>query len=356
MTKMRRTTAIAGLGRGRPGSCRLQQQRQFSPPAAAAARPAAAARSTSTRASRCREPRRAQTKPMVNGIKLALAAGQQQGRPVDGELPRRSTTPPPRPASGTRARRRPNARKAASDPKAVYYMGEFNSGRQRGLDPDPQPGRAPAGEPGEHVRRPDDEPARQRSRASRRSTTRPGTAPTCGSCRIDSIQAAADLMAMKQAGCTKVAVANDKEAYGAGLATLLELEKGIYGVNDRQQHRDRPDRAELPLLRVDDQGPGSRLLLLRRHRLQRRGPDHQGRQRGAAQGQDLRRRRRLHGLLHEREEGRRPGRRIDPLIAVHGRDPGPGRLPGRQGLPGRLQGQVRRRRTPTRTRSTATRR
>jgi len=30
---------------------------------------------------------------------------------------------------------------------------------------------------------------------------------------IDSIQAAADLMAMKNAGCTKVAVANDKEAY-----------------------------------------------------------------------------------------------------------------------------------------------
>ena len=31
---------------------------------------------------------------------------------------------------------------------------------------------------------------------------------------------------MKQAGCTKVAVANDKEAYGAGLAALIELEKG----------------------------------------------------------------------------------------------------------------------------------
>ncbi len=37
-------------------------------------------------------------------------------------------------------------------------------------------------------------------------------------------------MAMKQAGCTKVAVANDREAYGTGLATLLELEKGMYGV------------------------------------------------------------------------------------------------------------------------------
>ncbi len=47
---------------------------------------------------------------------------------------------------------------------------------------------------------------------------------------IDSIQAASDLMAMKQAGCTKVAIANDKEAYGAGLATLLEREKGMYGV------------------------------------------------------------------------------------------------------------------------------
>jgi branched-chain amino acid transport system substrate-binding protein len=35
---------------------------------------------------------------------------------------------------------------------------------------------------------------------------------------------------MKKDGCTKVAVANDKEAYGAGLAQLLELEKGKYGV------------------------------------------------------------------------------------------------------------------------------
>src|SRR5262249_14677276 len=47
---------------------------------------------------------------------------------------------------------------------------------------------------------------------------------------IDSIQAAAGLIAMKNAGCTKVAVANDEEAYGGGLAALLELEKGFYGV------------------------------------------------------------------------------------------------------------------------------
>jgi branched-chain amino acid transport system substrate-binding protein len=36
---------------------------------------------------------------------------------------------------------------------------------------------------------------------------------------------------MKQAGCAKVALANDGESYGAGLATLLELEKRLYGVN-----------------------------------------------------------------------------------------------------------------------------
>jgi len=46
----------------------------------------------------------------------------------------------------------------------------------------------------------------------------------------DAIQAASDLIAMKEAGCTKVAVANDKEAYGAGLAALLEQEKGLYGM------------------------------------------------------------------------------------------------------------------------------
>ncbi len=47
----------------------------------------------------------------------------------------------------------------------------------------------------------------------------------------DSIQGAADLLAMRNAGCTRVAVANDREAYGAGLAQLLELEKGLYGVD-----------------------------------------------------------------------------------------------------------------------------
>ncbi len=170
----------------------------------------------------------AQTDPMVNGMRLALSqAGGKAGQwtvnytSLDDSTAAAGKWDPSQCAA--------NARKAASDPKVVYYMGEFNSGcsevsipilNQAGV---PQvspantyvglttnlPGSAP-GEPQKYY------PS--------------GTRTYLRIVPIDSIQAAADLIAMKDAGCTKVAVANDKEAYGAGLATLLELEKADYGV------------------------------------------------------------------------------------------------------------------------------
>ena len=170
----------------------------------------------------------AQTDPLVNGIKLALSqAGGKAGQftvnyqSLDDSTAAAGKWDPSQCAS--------DARKAASDSKTVYYIGEFNSGcsevsipilNQAGV---PQvspantyvglttnlPGSAP-GEPTKYYP------------SGKRTYLR--IVP------IDSIQAAADLQAMKNAGCTKVAVANDKEAYGAGLATLLELEKGFYGV------------------------------------------------------------------------------------------------------------------------------
>jgi branched-chain amino acid transport system substrate-binding protein len=170
----------------------------------------------------------AQTDPLVNGIKLALSqAGGKAGQftvnyqSLDDSTAAAGKWDPSQCAA--------NARKAASDSKTVYYIGEFNSGcsevsipilNQAGV---PQvspantyvglttnlPGSAP-GEPTKYYP------------SGKRTYLR--IVP------IDSIQAAADLQAMKNAGCTKVAVANDKEAYGAGLATLLELEKGFYGV------------------------------------------------------------------------------------------------------------------------------
>jgi branched-chain amino acid transport system substrate-binding protein len=165
---------------------------------------------------------------LVNGIQLALAqAGGKAGQwtvkytSLDDSTAAAGKWDPGQTAA--------NARKVAADPQAVFYIGEFNSGasevsipilNQGGIPMDSPantyvglttnlPGSAP-GEPTKYYP------------TGKRNYTR--IVP------IDSIQAAADLIAMKNAGCTKVAVANDKEAYGAGLATLLELEKGNYGV------------------------------------------------------------------------------------------------------------------------------
>ncbi len=169
-----------------------------------------------------------QTNPLVNGIKLALAqAGGKAGQwTVNYQSLDDSTAAAGKWDPGQTAA---NARKAATDPKAVFYIGEFNSGasqvsipilNQAGL-PQVSPANTyvglttnlPGSAPGEP----------QKFYPS-------GTRTYLRIVPIDSIQAASDLIAMKQAGCTKVAVANDKEAYGAGLATLLELEKGFYGV------------------------------------------------------------------------------------------------------------------------------
>jgi branched-chain amino acid transport system substrate-binding protein len=171
----------------------------------------------------------AQTTPMVNGMKLALAqANNKAGQwTVNYQSLDDSTAAAGKWDPGQTAA---NARKVATDPKAVYYMGEFNSGasevsipilNQAGL-PQVSPANTyvgltlnvpPASLPGE--------PQKYYPSGTR---TYLRIVPT------DSIQAASDLTAMKQAGCTKVAVANDKEAYGDGLAKLLELEKGFYGV------------------------------------------------------------------------------------------------------------------------------
>ena len=169
----------------------------------------------------------AQTAPMVNGIKLALdqAGGKAGQLTVNYQSLDDSTAAAGKWDPGQTAA---NARKAASDPKTGFYIGEFNSGASEvsipilntGGIPQVSPANTyvglttslPGSAPGE--------PQKYYSPTGKRTYLR--IVP------IDSIQAAADLIAMKNAGCTKVAVANDKEAYGAGLATLLGLEKHYY--------------------------------------------------------------------------------------------------------------------------------
>ena len=170
----------------------------------------------------------AQTAPMVNGIKLALSqAGNKAGQwTVNYQSLDDSTAAAGKWDPGQTAA---DARKAASDPKAVYYIGEFNSGASEVSIPILNQAGIPQVSPantyvGLTTNLPGSAPGEPQKYYPTGKRTYLRIVP------IDSIQGAADLMAMKQAGCTKVAVANDKEAYGAGLAQLLELEKGFYGV------------------------------------------------------------------------------------------------------------------------------
>jgi branched-chain amino acid transport system substrate-binding protein len=170
----------------------------------------------------------AQTDPLVNGIKLALSqAGNKAGSfTVNYQSLDDSTAAAGKWDPGQTAA---NARKVAADPKAVYYMGEFNSGASEVSIPILNQAGIPQVSPantyvGLTTNLPGSAPGEPQKYYPTGKRTYLRIVP------IDSIQAAADLIAMKQAGCTKVAVANDKEAYGQGLATLLGLEKGFYGV------------------------------------------------------------------------------------------------------------------------------
>jgi branched-chain amino acid transport system substrate-binding protein len=170
----------------------------------------------------------AQTQPMVNGMKLALSeAGNKAGNfTVNYQSLDDSTAAAGKWDPGQTAA---NARKVAADPKAVYYMGEFNSGASEVSIPILNQAGVPMVSPANtYVGLTTDLPGSAPGEPEKYYPT--GKRNYLRIVPIDSIQAAADLIAMKQAGCTKVAVANDKEAYGQGLATLLGLEKGSYGV------------------------------------------------------------------------------------------------------------------------------
>jgi len=170
----------------------------------------------------------AQTDPMVNGIKLALAqAGGKAGQwTVNYQSLDDSTAAAGKWDPGQTAA---NARKVASDPKAVYYIGEFNSGASEVSIPILNQGGIPQVSPANtYVGLTTNLPGSVPGEPQKYYPT--GTRTYLRIVPIDSIQAASDLIAMKEAGCKKVAVANDKEAYGAGLATLLQLEKRFYGV------------------------------------------------------------------------------------------------------------------------------
>jgi branched-chain amino acid transport system substrate-binding protein len=163
---------------------------------------------------------RTQTTALTNGIKLALEqAGNKAGSfSVKYTVLDDSTA---QAGSWTPEATQANARKVAQDDNAAVYIGEFNSGasaisipilNEAGI-PQISPANTAVGltskEPGAAPGEPDKYyPAQTRTYA-----------------RIvpkDTIQGAALATLMKQDGCTKVEMTNDKEVYGAGLAKNIE--------------------------------------------------------------------------------------------------------------------------------------
>ncbi len=171
----------------------------------------------------------AQTVPALNGEKLALSqAGYKAGQWKINFVSLNDATATS-PTNYDLNVCQANARKAATDPKAVYLVGPFNSGcaeveipitNQAGLaqvsPANTYPGLT-TNDPGTSA----GEPAKYYPTGKR---TYLRIVPR------DTIQGQAGLVAMKQLGCTRVAVADDKTPYGVGLATQIQLHGKVNGI------------------------------------------------------------------------------------------------------------------------------
>jgi branched-chain amino acid transport system substrate-binding protein len=169
-----------------------------------------------------------QTGAMVQGIRLALeeAGGKAGGFTVNYQSLDDSTAQAGNWDPGQVAQ---NARKVAQDDKAVYYIGEFNSGASAISIPILNQAGVPQVSPANtYVGLTTDEPGSEKGEPAKFYPT--GNRTYLRIVPRDTIQAAALLTKMKEDGCTKVALANDKDTYGQGLARLIEIQAPDVGV------------------------------------------------------------------------------------------------------------------------------
>jgi branched-chain amino acid transport system substrate-binding protein len=163
---------------------------------------------------------RLQTTAMVDGIKLAL----QQHNSKAGEFTIKYTSLDDSTAQlGTWAPEATsaNARRVAQDDAAIAYIGEFNSGASAIsipiLNEVPIAQISPANTA---VGLTSDEPGADEGEPDKYYPT--GERHYLRVVPKDTIQGAAIATSMKEDGCTKVAILNDKEVYGAGLSRNIE--------------------------------------------------------------------------------------------------------------------------------------
>jgi branched-chain amino acid transport system substrate-binding protein len=171
---------------------------------------------------------RVQTEAVNNGAKLALEqANNKAGNITVKFTPLDDSTA--QAGSWTPEAESGNARKAAQDSSTAFYLGTFNSGAAAIAIPILNEAGVPMISPA--------------NTAVGLTTNQPGSAPgepdkyyptgTRNYTRIvpkDTIQGAALVTLMKQDGCTKVQLTNDKEVYGAGLGKNVELAAKAQGL------------------------------------------------------------------------------------------------------------------------------
>jgi branched-chain amino acid transport system substrate-binding protein len=163
---------------------------------------------------------RPQTTAMVDGIKLAIKeAGNKAGNfTVTYESLDDSTA---QQGGWTPEAVSQNARKAAQDEKTAVYIGEFNSGGSAVSIPILSDAKVPQISPANTaVGLTSDEPGADKGEPAKYYPS--GFRNYVRIVPKDTIQGAALATVMKEDGCTKVAMANDKEVYGAGLSRNID--------------------------------------------------------------------------------------------------------------------------------------
>jgi len=164
---------------------------------------------------------RVSTAALVNGAKLALEQAGNKAGPFsvkyvsldDSTAQAGDWTPEAASA---------NALKAAQDKSTAAYIGEFNSGASKISIPILSEAGVPQISPANtYIGLTTDEPGSEPGEPDKYYPT--GDRTFVRIVPKDSIQGPALVTLMKGDGCTKVAMTNDKQVYGAGLARVIEL-------------------------------------------------------------------------------------------------------------------------------------
>ena len=159
---------------------------------------------------------RPQTTAMVNGIELALKQADNKAGDLTIEYESLDDSTA-QAGSWTPEATSANARRAAQDENAIAYLGEFNSGASAVSIPIlNEGGLAQISPANTAVGLTTDEPGADAGEPDKYYPT--GNRHYVRIVPKDTIQGAALATVMDQDGCTSIAVLNDREVYGAGLA------------------------------------------------------------------------------------------------------------------------------------------